>query len=75
MCNMAVVQMLSLPLSDRCLLLIGTSTQLLRFGGVLVISVNSVEWHHCWKKLCSHTEAISLPAVVVLCHCCCWNLV
>lgn len=41
MCNMAVVQMLSLPLSDRCLLLIGTSMQLLRFGGVLVISVNS----------------------------------
>lgn len=55
MCNMAVVRMLSLPLNDKRLLLIGTGMWLLRFGLVsfLVISVNSVEWSHCWKKLCS----------------------
>lgn len=32
MCNMAVVQMLSFPSSDKCLLSVGTSMQLLRFG-------------------------------------------
>lgn len=36
------------------------------WGFFLVISVNSVEWHHCWKKLCSHIETISLPALLVL---------